>query len=111
MECYNCHQTTKDCVDGIRRRLHTNNRVPCMANECFVLKYETNRPGVTVKAVQRGCHDIPHADLLKTISDTIRETDFSLCNTTLCNTAMNSSPSFNIFTLYALYLVYNIVSL
>lgn len=38
LECYHCHQTSTECINGVKKYLQTTN---CTENKCFVLKYES----------------------------------------------------------------------
>ncbi|KAJ8915158.1 hypothetical protein NQ315_000410 [Exocentrus adspersus] len=89
LECYHCHQTSSECINGVKTVLKTIN---CTETKCFVLKYETEMPGVTVLAAYRGCYRVPILELLKTVvteKHLVTERHFHLCNYTLCNGAVS----------------------
>uniref|UniRef100_A0A6P7FTG8 Uncharacterized protein LOC114330996 n=1 Tax=Diabrotica virgifera virgifera TaxID=50390 RepID=A0A6P7FTG8_DIAVI len=83
--CFYCHQTSKDCNNGVKLNLHAIN---CTTNKCFVLQYETEMPGVTVLATIRGCYQRPDHEMMGTVvteRHSVIKKHFHLCNHTLCN--------------------------
>nr|XP_023012984.1 uncharacterized protein LOC111503017 [Leptinotarsa decemlineata] len=91
--CFHCHQTSDECIDGDKLSLDLTN---CSTNKCFVLKYETQMPGVTVLATFRGCLQIPEPEIMqyvKTEHHTVTKKHFHLCNYTMCNDADKSHSS------------------
>ncbi|XP_018569376.1 uncharacterized protein LOC108909498 [Anoplophora glabripennis] len=97
LECYHCHQTSPECVNGVKRSLQTSN---CTETKCFVLKYETDMPGVTVLATYRGCYNMNLTEMIKFVTTEghkVRKTHFHLCNYTLCNSATSNMINFSYF--------------
>ncbi|KAG5865411.1 hypothetical protein JTB14_037772, partial [Gonioctena quinquepunctata] len=90
--CYHCHQTSDECNEGDLLRIQFAN---CSTNECFVLKYETQMPGVKVMATFRGCLQMPEHELMKNVvteHHVVTKKHFHLCNNSLCNGACVRMP-------------------
>ncbi|CAG9815876.1 unnamed protein product [Phaedon cochleariae] len=88
--CFHCHQTSKQCNYGDKMILKITN---CPTNTCFVLKYETEMPGVNVKATFRGCYLQPEQEMMKnlvTYKHFVSKKHFQLCNSSLCNDASST---------------------
>ncbi|XP_056648761.1 uncharacterized protein LOC130453172 [Diorhabda sublineata] len=83
--CFHCHQTSKDCNSGIKMNLNVSN---CTTHKCFVLKYETEMPGIKVLATFRGCYHYSVEEMMKhvvTDQHAVTKKYFHICNHTLCN--------------------------
>ncbi|CAH1100049.1 unnamed protein product [Psylliodes chrysocephalus] len=104
--CFHCHQTSKECKNGVN--LHMVN---CSTNKCFILKYETEMPGVKVLATFRGCYVQPEFEIMTSViteKHAVTEKHFHLCNYTLCNKCVESrliSCSICIFLLVQTFLL------
>ncbi|CAG9865297.1 unnamed protein product [Phyllotreta striolata] len=92
--CYYCHQTSRECNNGLVWNLH---RVNCSTEKCFVYQYQTEMPGVTVLATFRGCQVHENSEIMESViteKHYVNKKYFTTCNRTLCNKTGKISANF-----------------
>lgn len=88
-QCYKCHQTTKECNNGVLDKFYRTN---CSAEErCAVLKYETTvTNGVKVQATIRDCETYAKEKMHIIMSNETEQRSKILnlqwCDESMCNT-------------------------
>merc|ERR1719285_1545395 len=84
--CYLCHQTSKECNNGLVNYIHQKN---CTEGECVTMKYETPMPGSNVLATIRDCATHSAPELLEKSSryskKRARIIYYKTCSEPLCN--------------------------
>ncbi|XP_030748063.1 uncharacterized protein LOC115876429 [Sitophilus oryzae] len=101
--CYHCHQTTKECNNGVLSSIKQKN---CTEDKCAIIKYETLMPGRNVLATMRDCV-LRDAEELSEKLHSIQKPKIIFnvtCSEPLCNNTITTTLSKNLLLLFVIFL-------